>query len=87
MEEHRDPGRGRAKVVEVKHPNGYSGKLYGRSSMVIYNPDGRWCLHCGHRTINTREELYQELETMPVFLAWLQDHADKRGENDETGRR
>ena len=53
--------------IFVSHPNGFTGKLYGESSMVIYK-DGKEVLHTGFRNINTQEELYTELESMPVFF-------------------
>lgn len=37
--------------------NGYSGKLYGRSSLTIWNSNGEECLHTASRRINTIEEL------------------------------
>ena len=57
-------------TIRVSHPNGYSGVLYGESSMSIYY-DGREVLHTGVRTIITKEELYKTLEEMPEFIAKL----------------
>ena len=57
-------------TIRVSHPNGYSGVLYGESSMSIYY-DGREVLHTGFRSINTKEELYKRLEEMPEFIAML----------------
>ena len=54
--------------VKVNHPNGYSGILYGVSSMVIFDKDGHEVMHTGFRTPQTEEELYEVLETMPDFL-------------------
>ena len=54
-------------MIRVKHPNGYEGVLHGISSMTIYNPQGKECMHTGFRTIHTAEELYKQLEGMPEF--------------------
>lgn len=51
--------------VKVSHPNGYSGMLYGESSMVIYDENGHECLHTGSRNVQTETELYELLEGMP----------------------
>ena len=56
-------------TIRVKHPNGYSGVLYGKKSMIIYRPDGTECLHTGFRNkdIKTETDLYEQLEDMPEF--------------------
>lgn len=66
--------------IKVEHPNGYSGILYGKRSMVIFYK-GEEVLHTGFRNENlkTKEDLYKELEEMPEFLAML----DKAFEDDE----
>lgn len=68
--------------IEVKHPNGYSGILYGKSSMVIFY-DGEEVLHTGFRNenIKTKEDLYKELEGMPEFLKMLDESFDEYMEN------
>ena len=64
--------------IEVKHPNGYSGILYGKSSMVIFY-NGEEVLHTGFRNenIKTKEDLYKELERMPEFLKMLDESFDE----------
>ena len=59
------------KTIKATHENGYSGVLYGNSSMSIYY-NGREVLHTGFRTIETKEELMEELENMPNFVAMLE---------------
>lgn len=58
--------------IKVRHPNGYSGILYGKSSLAIYDDHGIELIHTGYRTINTEKELYDVLEKLPevskVFL-------------------
>lgn len=55
-------------VIKCEHPNGYSGVLMGKSTMLIYDKDGHECLHTCFRTPNTEEELYEVLETMPRMM-------------------
>lgn len=57
--------------IIIKHPNGYSGRLYGKSSMLIFSPEGKEVLHTGFRSINTQKELYDMLETYPEFMKLL----------------
>lgn len=58
--------------IYIKHPNGYSGKLYGESSMSIFK-DGKEVMHTGFRSeeIQTEEDLYKHLEDMPKFMNLL----------------
>ncbi len=51
--------------------NGYSGRLYGRSTLVIYDPDGKECFHTYSRKINTYKELVETVDTFPDFLKIL----------------
>lgn len=51
-----------------KSENGYSGALYGESTMSIYDRTGREVLHTGFREINTLEELIEEVEHFPEFV-------------------
>ncbi|HCC04022.1 MAG TPA: hypothetical protein DEP51_04100 [Clostridiales bacterium] len=62
--------------IKVKHPNGYSGILYGKRSMVIFY-NNEEVLHTGFRNINTKEELYDNLEKMPEFMKMLDDSIDE----------
>lgn len=59
--------------ITVNHPNGFSGKLYGESSMSIFDRDGNEVLHTGFRSadINSENALYEHLETFPEFLSML----------------
>lgn len=59
-------------VIEVVHPNGYSGKLYGESSMSIFK-DGKEILHTGFRSESICDEksLYNHLGNMPKFMNLL----------------
>ena len=63
-------------VIEYKSENGYTGKLYGKSSLSIYNSIGREVMHTCFRTINTLEELKLEVEKFPEFLRVLSNKDD-----------
>ena len=65
----------------VQHPNGYSGVLMGKSTMMIYDKDDNCVLHTCFRTPNTEKELYEVLETMPRFIEILASvEADRKTE-------
>lgn len=51
----------------IKHPNGYSARLYGGTSMSVYY-NGKEVLHTGSRNVNTDTEVMEMLEKMPEFL-------------------
>ena len=57
--------------IEYKSENGYSGKLYGKSSMSIYNPEGDLVLHTGSRKPQTLEELKDAVDGFPTFFEML----------------
>ena len=57
----------RKTIVEYKSTNGYSGRLYGESSMSIYDKDGDEVLHTGKRSINTFDELKKCVDGYPEF--------------------
>lgn len=65
------------KVIEVTHRNGYSGKLYGKTSMSIFK-DGEEVMHTGRRTVNTEDGLRILLGEMPHLLAILNEVDGKR---------
>lgn len=54
--------------ITVFHKNGYSGRLYGKSSLSIYNREGKEVFHTGFRNINTRDELYRVVDEYPMFI-------------------
>ena len=64
------------KTIRVAHPNGYTGLLYGKSSMRICDKTGREVLHTGARTANTEDELYQVLSNVPLFVEMFEHIAD-----------
>lgn len=58
-----------SKVIKYTSENGYSGALYGESSMSIYNPDGKEVFHTGFRRkeINSLKALKEHVDTFPEF--------------------
>lgn len=62
------------KIIKVEHPNGYSGVLYGKRSMVIFK-DGKEVLHTGFRNknIKTADDLYKVLEEQPKLMKILDE--------------
>jgi hypothetical protein len=57
--------------IKYKSENGYSGRLYGKSSMSIYNPQGEEVLHTGSRTPQTYGELKSLVDDYPDFERML----------------
>ena len=62
--------------VEYKHPNGYSARLYGDSSMCIYF-SGKEILHTGSRNVNTETEVMKMLEDYPNLWSSLSNNIDE----------
>lgn len=64
--------------IEVQHPNGYIGILYGKRSMVILDKNRKEVMHTGFRNknIKTEKDLYKLLEGFPEFLKMISE-ADK----------
>lgn len=66
-----------SKVIKYKSDNGYTGVLYGKSSMSIYNPEGKEVFHTGFRkkNINSLDALKKHVDTFPEFMKILQGKA------------
>lgn len=64
-------------VVEYTHPNGYSAKLYGKSSMTVM-VGGKEVAHTGFRAANTKEEVMELLEIYPSIMQALADHKEQK---------
>ena len=58
-------------IIEYTSDNGYTGRLYGESSLIIFKPDGTESMHTGSRNINTREELVKIVDEHPKFIEML----------------
>lgn len=62
-------GRG----IEYQSKNGYIGKLYGNSSMIIRHISGFPNFHTDSTGIHTYEELKEAVEGFPDFIKLLQE--------------
>ena len=51
----------------IHHPNGYSAKLYGKSSMSIYFR-GKEVSHTGSRNVNKDDEVEELLDKYPELM-------------------
>ena len=60
-------------TIKYTSKNGYTGVLYGKSSLSIYDFTGKEVLHTGFRKANTYEELVEVVETHPEFMEMLSD--------------
>ena len=58
-------------IIEYTSDNGYTGRLYGKSSLIIFKPDGTESMHTGSRNINTRDELKRIVDEHPKFIEML----------------
>lgn len=56
--------------------NGYTGKIYGKSSFVILDKNGACVMHTGVRSFHTFEELKERVDTFPEFLKMLNGKRD-----------
>lgn len=59
-------------IIEVTHPNGYKGVIYGISSMAIFKGK-ELILHTCRRddNCNSAEELYKQLDGMPKLMSLI----------------
>lgn len=71
------------KVIVYESENGYTGKLYGESSMSIFDADGSEVMHTGSRTPNTLEELKEVVDGFPAFMALLNGIDVSKDEEDD----
>ena len=65
-------------TIKYTSENGYTGVLYGKSSLSIYNPDGRECFHTWSRGITTYDELVRIVDQHPQFMKMLADSLEER---------
>ena len=57
-------------IKEYTHPNGYSARLYGKSSLSIYF-EAKEVLHTGFRKVNTEKQVMDLLAEQPKFRETL----------------
>lgn len=59
------------KQLKYTSKNGYTGVMYGKSSLVILDRNGKEVFHTGFRNCNTYEELIEQVDTFPEFYDTL----------------
>ena len=56
--------------IEYRSTNGYTGRMYGKSSLSIYETaSGKEVFHTGFRKCNNLKDLRKQVEEFPKFLA------------------
>lgn len=71
-------------MIEYKSPKtGYRGVLYGKTSMSIYDKDGKEILHTGFRSINTPYELKNYVENWVPKLCKILMEDDMEDDDDD----
>lgn len=70
-------------VIKYTSDNGYTGTLYGKSSMSICDKDGVEIFHTGFRKANTYDELVEQVESFPDFLKLLKNIPDDIDEDND----
>ena len=70
-------------TIKYKHENGFTGVLYGESSLAIYDKNNKKVMHTGFRNINTKEELIELLDKYPDFYNKLKEFAADTGADDD----
>ena len=56
-------------TIEYESNNGYTGRMYGKSSLAIYETaSGKEVFHTGFRRCNNLEELQKQVEEFPKLL-------------------
>ena len=55
--------------IEYKSNNGYTGRMYGKSSLAIYETaSGKEVFHTGFRRCNNLKEFRKQVEEFPRLL-------------------
>ena len=55
--------------IEYRSTNGYTGRMYGKSSLSIFETDsGKEVFHTGFRKCNNLKDLRKQVEEFPKFL-------------------
>ena len=61
--------------IEYKSNNGYTGRMYGESSLSIFETEsGKEVFHTGFRNCNNLENLQELVEGFPTFMRLLNEH-------------
>lgn len=70
-------------AISYKSENGYTGILYGKSSMKILDPEGKEVLHTGFRNIETEAELKERVDEFPKLRKSLLEFYKKMSEEEK----
>ena len=55
--------------IEYRSTNGYTGRMYGKSSLSIFETDsGKEVFHTGFRKCNNLKDLRKQVDEFPEFL-------------------
>jgi hypothetical protein len=54
--------------MEYKSNNGYTGRMYGKSSLSIFDTNGKEIFHTGFRTCNNLKDFHKQVDDFPKFL-------------------
>lgn len=65
------------KKMKYTSKNGYTGFMYGKSSLVILDENGKEAFHTESRTCNTYEELVEQVDTYPELRTMLENFFKK----------
>ena len=58
--------------IEYKSNNGYTGRMYGKSSLSIYETaSGKEVFHTGFRNCNSLKEFHKQVDDFPKFLSTI----------------
>ena len=57
--------------IKYTSSNGYTGRLYGKSSLTVIDEVGKERFHTGRRGIDTYLELKEFIDTFPEFMERL----------------
>ena len=65
-------------MIKVEHENGYTGIVYGKSSISVYK-DNEEVLHTGSliKPFKTEKEVYEYLDKLLDFFKELDENMDK----------
>lgn len=78
-------------IIEKEYTNpetGYMGVMYGKSSLSVFDKNGKEVMHTGSRNINTYNELVYFVDTFDEFLKILakttfKENTERENKNDD----
>ena len=74
----------KTETIVYTSPNGYTGTLYGFSSISIKDKNGREVFHSHSRSANTPAELKKQVDEFPEFIKMLMSHDFNYPDKEET---